>query len=255
MIKHVSIKQNNHRNKSGILQNFLSEAQKYKPLTFEQERIANRDMLIKHNMLFACSIAFRYDNSQCDVMDLVSEAMLGLIKAADTFNPAFENKFISYALFHIQQHIKEFIDTKKTVVRYPHKLQQIRYAIANIQEPDTEALAKHFNVKERVIKSAQSIAGFVSLDETNEDGDRLYQIASDDRCDKHVKQRELNELYNEVTQCLTARELEVLNYRYFDSFPQELTQVSEKMKLSRERVRQIQEQAFKKIRSKYANGI
>jgi RNA polymerase primary sigma factor len=252
MIKHVSIKQNNHRNKSGILQQFLSEAQKYKPLTYEQERTATREQLIKHNMLFASSIAFRYDNSQCDVMDLVSEAMIGLIKAADTFNPAFENKFISYALFHIQQNIKDFIDTKKTVVRYPHKLQQIRYAIANIQEPDTEALAKHFKVKERVIKSAQSIAGFVSLDDTNEDGDKLYQIASDDQCDKHVKQREIKELYNEVTECLTARELEVLKYRYFDSFPQELTQVGEKMNISRERVRQIQEQAFKKIRSKYA---
>jgi len=79
MIKHVSIKQNNHRNKSGILQQFLSEAQKYKPLTFEQERTATREQLIKHNMLFASSIAFRYDNSQCDVMDLVSEAMIGLI--------------------------------------------------------------------------------------------------------------------------------------------------------------------------------
>lgn len=252
MIKHVSIKQNNHRNKSGILQQFLSEAQKYKPLTYEQERTATREQLIKHNMLFASSIAFRYDNSACDIMDLISEGMMGLIKAADTFNPAFENKFISYALFHIQQNIKDFIDTKKNVVRYPHKLQQIRYAIANIQEPDTEALAKHFNVKERVIKSAQSIAGFVSLDDTNEDGDKLYQIASDDQCDKHVKEREIKELYNEVTECLTARELEVLKYRYFDSFPQELTQVGEKMNISRERVRQIQEQAFKKIRSKYA---
>lgn len=255
MIKHVSIKQNNHRNKSGILQKFLSEAQKYKPLTFEQERTATREQLINHNMLFAASIAFRYDNAQIDIMDLVSEAMLGLIKAADTFNPAFENKFISYALFHIQQHIKDFIDTKKNVVRYPHRLQQIKYAIANIQEPDTEALAKRFNVKERVVKSAQCIAGFVSLDETNEDGDKIYQVASDDLCDKHVLKLEQNELYKDVTRCLTAKELEVLKYRYFDSFPQELTQVSQKMNISRERVRQIQEQALKKIRNKYANGI
>ena len=52
MIKHIHIKGNNKRDKKGILQQFLSEAQKYKPLTYEEERTATREQLINHNMLF-----------------------------------------------------------------------------------------------------------------------------------------------------------------------------------------------------------
>jgi DNA-directed RNA polymerase sigma subunit (sigma70/sigma32) len=143
MIKHIDIKGNNHRNKKGILQQFLTEAQKYKPLTFEQERTATRDQLINHNMLFAASVAFRYDNSQVDIMDLISEAMFGLIKAADTFNPTFENKFISYALFQIQRYIKDFIDTKKNCVRLPHRISQVRYQIGKYEETDSYLLSEN----------------------------------------------------------------------------------------------------------------
>ena len=255
MIRHVHIKGNNKRDKKGILQQFLTEAQKYKPLTREEERFANRDTLIKHNMLFAASVAFRYDNSQCDVMDLVSEAMIGLIKAADTFNPAYENKFISYALFQIQRYIKEFLDTKKSFVRLPHKITEVKYKIGKHEETDSKLLAEKLNIPEHLIVSAQSITGFVSLDDLNEDGDAIYQVASDDLTDKHILQQELKELYNEVTECLTDRELKILQLRYFDSFPQDLSQVAEKMNICRERVRQIEKQAFHKIRNKYANGI
>ena len=255
MIRHIDIKGNNHRNKKGILQQFLTEAQRYKPLTREEERFANRDTLIKHNMLFAASVAFRYDNSQCDVMDLISESMFGLIKAADTFNPSFEVKFISYALFQIQRYIKEFLDTKKSFVRLPHKITEVKYKIGKHEETDSKLLAEKLNIPEHLIVSAQSITGFVSLDDTNFDGDIMYQVASDDQTDKHILQQELKELYNEVTECLTDRELKILQYRYFDTFPQDLSQVAEKMNICRERVRQIEKQAFHKIRSKYANGI
>lgn len=255
MIKHIDIKGNNKRIKKGILQQFLSEAKKYPSLTYEEERIANRDMLIKHNMLFAASVAFRYDNSQCDIMDLVSEAMLGLIKAADTFNPAIEVKFISYALFQIQRYIKEYIDTKKTVVRYPHKIQQIKYNIGKHQETDTPTLAAKLNIKEHLVDAAQNIRDFVSLDDTNEYGDYIYQVASDEQTDKYIKRIEQQELLSEIFECLTERESEVLSLRYLGNFPKDLTAVSESMKVCRERIRQIEKQAFHKIKSKYANGI
>ena len=83
----------------------------------------------------------------------------------------------------------------------------------------------------------------------------MYQVASDDQTDKHVLELEMQELYNEVTECLTEREYKILQLRYFDTFPQDLSQVADKMKICRERVRQIEKQAFHKIRSKYANGI
>lgn len=255
MIRHIDIKGNSYRNKKGILQQFLTEAQRYKPLTRDEEQIANRDTLIKHNMLFAASVAFRYDNSQCDVMDLVSEAMVGLIKAADTFNPSFEVKFISYALFQIQRYIKDFIDTKKNFVRLPHKISQVKYQLGKYEETDSQLLAEKLNIPEHTIRLAQSITGFVSLDATNFDGDVIYQVASDEKTDKHVLELEMQELYNEVTECLTEREYKILQLRYFDTFPQDLRQVSKKINLCIERVRQIEKQAFHKIRCKYANGI
>lgn len=255
MIKHINIKGNNKRDKKGILQQFLFEAQKYKPLTREEERTATREQLINHNMLFAVSVAFRYDNSQCDIMDLISEAMIGLIKAADTFNRDYENKFISYALFQIQRYIKEFIDSKKTPVKIPHKILQIKYNIGKHQETDTPTLAAKLNVKEHLIDTAQSITGFVSLDDVDEDGDNIYQVASDEQTDKHILRIEQQELLSEIFECLTDRESEVLSMRYLGNFPKDLTAVSESMKVCRERVRQIEKQAFHKIKSKYANGI
>lgn len=255
MIKHIHIKGNNKRDKKGILQQFLSEAQKYKPLTREEERTATREQLINHNMLFAVSVAFRYDNSQCDIMDLISEAMIGLIKAADTFNRDYENKFISYALFQIQRYIKEFIDSKKTPVKIPHKILQIKYNIGKHQETDTPTLAAKLNVKEHLIDTAQSMTGFVSLDDVDEDGDNIYQVASDEQTDKHVLRIEQQELLSEIFECLTDRESEVLSMRYLGNFPKDLTAVSESMKVCRERIRQIEKQAFHKIRNKYANGI
>lgn len=255
MIKHVHIKGNNKRDKKGILQQFLSEAQKYKPLTREEERTATREQLINHNMLFAVSVAFRYDNAQVDIMDLISEAMIGLIKAADTFNRDYENKFISYALFQIQRYIKEFIDSKKTPVKIPHKILQIKYNIGKHQETDTPTLAAKLNVKEHLIDTAQNIAGFVSLDDVNEDGDSIYQVAGDEQTDKHVLRIEQQELLSEIFECLTDRESEVLSMRYLGNFPKDLTAVSESMKVCRERIRQIEKQAFHKIRNKYANGI
>lgn len=255
MIKHINIKGNNKRDKKGILQQFLFEAQKYKPLTREEERTATREQLINHNMLFAVSVAFRYDNSQCDIMDLISEAMIGLIKAADTFNRDYENKFISYALFQIQRYIKEFIDSKKTPVKIPHKILQIKYNIGKHQETDTPTLAAKLNVKEHLIDTAQNIAGFVSLDDVNEDGDSIYQVAGDEQTDKHVLRIEQQELLSEIFECLTDRESEVLSMRYLGNFPKDLTAVSESMKVCRERIRQIEKQAFYKIRNKYANGI
>lgn len=255
MIKHIHIKGNNKRDKKGILQQFLSEAQKYKPLTYEEERTATREQLINHNMLFAVSVAFRYDNSQVDIMDLISEAMIGLIKAADTFNRDYENKFISYAMFQIQRYIKEFIDTKKTPVKIPHKIQQIKYNIGKHQETDTPTLAAKLNVKEHLIDTAQSITGFVSLDDVNEDGDSVYQVAGDEQTDKHILRIEQQELLSEIFKCLTDRESEVISLRYLGNFPKDLTAVSESMKVCRERIRQIEKQAFQKIRNKYANGI
>jgi len=255
MIRHIDIKGNNHRNKKGILQQFLTEAQRYKPLTRAEEQIANRDTLIKHNMLFAASVAFRYDNSQCDIMDLVSEAMFGLIKAADSFNPSFEVKFISYALFQIQRYIRDFIGLNKNCVRLPHKISQVKYQLGKYEETDSQLLAEKLNIPENIIRSAQSIKGFVSLDDTNFDGDIMYQVASDDQTDKHVLEIEMQELYNEFKECLTEREYKILQLRYFDTFPQDLTKVAEKMNICRERVRQIEKKAFHKIRSKYANGI
>jgi RNA polymerase sigma factor (sigma-70 family) len=255
MIKHINIKGNNRRDKKGILQQFLSEAQKYKPLTYEQEKTATREQLIKHNMLFAVSVAFRYDNSQTDIMDLISEAMIGLIKAADTYNPKYENKFISFALFQIQRYVKDYIDTKKNNVYLPYRINNIKYEVSKSNEVDVEKLAAKFKTSEYLVNEALSLNGFVSLDDTNEDGDNLYQIASDERSDKFIQELENKELYNEIIECLTERELQVLQMRYFDPFPQELEQVGKKLKMSRETVRQIQNKAFNKIKNKYANGI
>lgn len=255
MIRHLNIKSNSIKDKKGILQQFLTEAKKYPPLTREQERIANRDKLIKHNMLFAVSVAFRYDNSQCDIMDLVSEAMLGLIKAADTYKPnEYKNKFISYALFQIQHYIKEFLDTKKNFVRLPHHLVHIRYNASKYEETDVKTLAQKLNVKEHFVESALSVKGFVSLDDLDEEGESIYQVASDNETDSDILKSETIKQCHDIIECLDERELKIVQLRYLSDYPKSLSQVAEEMKICQERIRQLEKQAFKKIRNNYEIG-
>lgn len=108
---------------------YLRAVSKYDPLTFEEEKelkipLLNKDKnaidkLIKHNLRFVITVAKKYVSKDLLLEDLVNEANIGLINAANKFNPEKGYKFISYAVWWIQKSILEYINKNSTMISMP----------------------------------------------------------------------------------------------------------------------------------------
>jgi len=99
------------------IQSFLTEAAKYKPLTPEQEITATPEQLVKHSMLFVVSIAKQYGGRASDLKDLIQEGMIGLIKASERYDATKGFKFITYAVWYIQQAIMAYLRSQRNPIR------------------------------------------------------------------------------------------------------------------------------------------
>lgn len=256
-MKRIDVKLNNISDKKGILQQLLSEAARYKPLTPEQEKTATVDELIKHNMLFACSVAFRHYHKSIDIMDLVSESLIGLIKAAECYDRNSGNKFISYAVWKMRAEIMNFINNKGDTVRIPQNVQFVRQKIdlsKYIDISDYE-LAEIYNVTEGMIKNIRSLGTTVSLDETFEDGENIYEPAGYFFADTDTLTNEDVKISKRLLDILDEREQKIIFYRHLDIIVHDYTKIGKMFNLSSERIKFIELRALKKMRNYYDKTI
>jgi RNA polymerase sigma factor (sigma-70 family) len=251
-MKRIDVRYNVVYEKKGILQRLLFEANRYKPLTFEQERIANRDMLINHNMMFAISVAFRHHIESLDIMDLISESMIGLIKASDSFDRNSENRFISYAVYKMRAEIQNFINTKRDIIRYPDKAYIVKHQMRNITDATTEQIAKQINVSEHHIKMVKNMHSFVSLDHVDDEGNELYCAVSDSQTDLNALQSDNEKVFNYLVKRLNDSEYKVIQHRYLEGYVKDYKQIGQMLNLTGERARQLEKQALDKIKNQYA---
>lgn len=253
-MKRIDVKLNNIvSEKKGILQMLLTEAAKYKPLTPEQEKTATKDQLINHNLLFACSVAFRHYNKKIDIMDLVSESLIGLMKAAETYNPTLNVKFISYAVYNMRAQIMNFIDSKGDTIRvtFPIQMNKNRKEFENEMLTDKE-LAEMLGISEFTVKNIRNPLKTVSLNETNDEGDNIYDVAGDFETDEQLFKNTDKELVKKLMRVLNEREREVIHLRFFDIFEHKRQTICQKYKISHEAVRLIEMSALNKMRKHYA---
>ena len=253
-MKSIDVKLNSViADKRGILQSLLNEAKKYKPLSSEEEKKATKEQLINHNLLFACSVAFRHYTKKVDIMDLVSESMIGLIKAAESFDPNYGVRFISYAVNKMRAQVMHFIDMKGDAIRMSYTIQQNRLRKEFNDEMLTDKeLSEMLGLSEFTVKSIRNPIAIHSMDETNEDGDNIYQIAGDYNSDEQMLKNIDKELVNKLLNVLTEREREVIHLRYFDIFEHKRQTICLKYKISHEAVRLIEMNALNKMRKYYA---
>ena len=92
---------------------WLHESNKYKPVSAEEEASLSRDKLIEHNLRFAISVAKQYAYTNIPIEDLIQYANIGLVKAADLWDPTRGFKFISYAVWWIRQTIMANVKTSR----------------------------------------------------------------------------------------------------------------------------------------------
>jgi RNA polymerase primary sigma factor len=231
----------------------------------EARILAARDRMIEGNVRLVISIAKRYINRGLEFADLLEEGNVGLIKAVEKFNYRKGFKFSTYATWWIKQAITRAIADQSRTVRVPAHIIDAINKVAKIERrflqtrgraPTTAELAQRLSTPKEKLEQLNKIAQYgISIDKPIDDeessfiGDFLY----DDRTaspshDAAVKL--LREKLDEGLKTLTRREEKVLRLRFGlgDNCPRTLEEVGQIFNITRERVRQIEAKALRKLR-------
>lgn len=253
---------------------------KYNPLAIDEEvelatrciqgDIDARNKLVEHNLRLAITIAKNYQNQGCDLEDLVATAEIGLIDAAENYDPTRGVKFISYACRHIHRSIAELLTTNSRTIRLPQNVvmlsRKITQAIAKHQmlynmPPTDEELALMLDEQEEDIHKIRTrITNTISMDTPlgdDSDGTIESLIAGNGVTDQAIEKETAGRMLNQIVNTLNERESEVVK-RFFGLNGQEsktIEQIADDMNLSKERVRQMKENALRKLRNNYGTQL
>lgn len=253
---------------------YLKEIGRFPLLTPEEELELARQIeagdedakkrMIDCNLRLVVSIARRYIGSGMPLLDLIQEGNMGLIRAVEKFDYRKGNKFSTYATFWIKQGITRAIADKGRPIRIPvHRLGTInRQAQVSRQllqelgrEPRPEEIAKRMGITEKEVRENIRISQVpVSLETPvgEEDDTLLLEFIPDETMPDPTREaafRMLREQVRETLGHLSEREQRVIRLRYGldDGRPRTLEEVGREFNITRERVRQIELKAFRRI--------
>jgi RNA polymerase primary sigma factor len=223
------------------------------------------DHLVKANSRLVISMAKKYRGQGVPFLDLIQEGNVGLMKAADKFDYRRGYKFSTYATWWIRQAITRALANQGRTIRVPvHMSDRIRklFAIAQAMEqdlgrrPTPEELARRMDVPPqkvrqmlRVARRSLSLEKPVGDEQDSELGHFIEDHRSPDPLEKAAYQLLRTDL-DDLLQCLTAREARILRLRFGleNGQPHTLKEVGKKFNLTRERIRQIEQEALFKLR-------
>jgi len=224
----------------------------------------NKDKLILSNIRLVISIASEY-RSLADWQDLVSEGIIGLHKAAEKYDPSFNVRFSSYSSYWIRQHLVKAVRDAQ-LIKIPEysyrKYSQIMEFRGKHKEkfgnyPTLEFLAKKFKTSVNQINSlieSRESAIYLNAEIGGESGEELSDITEDPNWkhpDFSILQKESIEVLNKLLENLNEKEKVVVKGRFGLGDTEELTlqSIGKELKVTRERVRQIEASALKKMQS------
>ena len=225
--------------------------------------------LITSNLRFVVKVAFEYKSYGVKLLDLIQEGNIGLMMAVKKFNPYKGYRFISYAIWWIRAYIQNFIIKTWSLVKIGttqaqkklfYKIGKVRKALESNQENEKkyELLANDLDVaKEDIIEMEQRMSSRdLSLDTPFDEGNELthldlLQESSPNQEEMLAQEQEKKIREREVHKALkrlNEKEVYVIKNRIMADEPLTLQEIGNHLKLSRERVRQIESEALKKLK-------
>jgi len=269
------------------LESYLVQINQFPLLTQEQEfelavkyrkynDIEAAHKLITSNLRFVVKVAFEYKSYGIKLLDLVQEGNIGLMMAVKKFDPYKGYRFISYAIWWIRAYIQNFIIKSWSLVKIGttqaqkklfYKIGKVRKALESNEgnEKKYELLANDFDVaKEDIIEMEQRMSSRdLSLDAPFDEGHELTHLdllqedspnqeeAFAQEEEKKIRERKVFDAMKH----LNEKEIYVIKNRIMSESPVTLQEIGNHLKLSRERVRQIESEALKKLRREFSAGV
>ncbi|MBQ3024162.1 MAG: RNA polymerase sigma factor RpoD/SigA [Spirochaetaceae bacterium] len=225
-----------------------------------------RDKILSANLRFVVSVAKKYQNRGVELIDLISEGNIGLLIAIDKFEPEKGYHFISYAVWWIRQTILKAIYEKGKMIRLPAnktndllQINKMRKTFENqlSEEEELVVIAEMLNMTPKYVhemimisREVYSLDSLIVTDKT--DTSTLADLLEDDTTvspeDNAINQNMKSEIDN-VLATLTEKEAEIIRYRFGlnGRKAMSLKEVGEVFNLTKERIRQIEKKAIKRL--------
>ena len=224
-----------------------------------------REHMIKANLRLVVKIAHDYEGFGLPLLDLISEGNIGLMKAVERFDPAKGGKLSTYGSWWIKQSIKRALANQSKTIRLPvhmvDKIARMRRVAMKLQEelgrePTDEELAAELGLSVfRVAQMRSAAIRPTSLDAPigDDDSNSFSEIVQDENAStpyEELEDKTVTNMLRELVKTLDQREATILSYRFGLDGGNERTleEVGEKFGVTRERVRQIQNIALRKLR-------